>query len=205
MGNSEDAPLLTTAGWRPPCARPGLAGSLACPSPRTGPRRTRLLRSSHSFSFRGGAGSYRPKTEDALAAGGGAPRRWAREDGEPGGSTLLRPRGAGIISFPGRIHPMRRHTITRLERSQRSRPREGGRGHGTPPPPQSLRGGWRRCRRRARLQAATAHSFSRRPEHVGMATTSQTGEPESPPEGTAVPGTGTLGRSCPCWGPHRFL
>lgn len=70
MGNSEDAPLLTTAGWRPPCARPGLAGSLACPSPRTGPRRTRLLRSSHSFSFRGGAGSYRPKTEDALADGG---------------------------------------------------------------------------------------------------------------------------------------
>lgn len=86
MGNSEDAPLLTTAGRRPPCARPGLAGSLASPSPPTGPRRTRLLRSSHSFSFRGGAGSYRPKTEDALAAGGGAPRRWAREDGEPGGS-----------------------------------------------------------------------------------------------------------------------
>lgn len=102
---------------------------------------------------------------------------------------------------------MRRHTITRLERRQRSRPREGGRGHGTPPPPPppSLRGGRRRCRRRARLQAATAHSFSRRPEHVGMATTSQTGEPESPPEGTAVPGTGTLGWSCPCWGPHRFL
>lgn len=47
MGNSEDAPLLTTAGWRPPCARPGLA----CPSPRTGPRRTRLLRSFRGPSF----------------------------------------------------------------------------------------------------------------------------------------------------------
>lgn len=38
---------------------------------------------------------------------------------------------------------MRRHTITRLERRQRSRPREGGRGQGTPPPaPPPVAAGW---------------------------------------------------------------
>lgn len=78
-----------------------------------------------------GTGAYRLKTDGACCKSGqggtqtlGRKRteswKQARATAPYVSRTSLRPHGADIISFPGKMHMRRRHKITRLERRQRS-------------------------------------------------------------------------------------